>query len=244
MRIRTLVLLAFILGHAAVAQEFWEKKPYTEWSKPETEKILENSPWAQHITLSHLSSNLSGISTTSRGVTGVGTVTQNIEAEHSQNPTLTYTAQLRSARPIRQAVVRQRQLQDGYDSMSPVQRAALDAKTNAYLAQPQGEIVVYVTYTSSVNSYADLMRRYWTQQTYDLLKNTVFLSIGHERLSPTGYAATTGAFQFNFPRPAEIPTNGSMVLEFRHPGVGVIAPERALIEFKLNKLVFDNAPAI
>jgi hypothetical protein len=244
MRIRTLVLLTFILAQAAFAQEFWEKKPYTEWSKPETEKILQDSPWAQHITLSHLNSNLSGIRTSSRGVTGVGTVGQNIEAEHAQNPTLIYTAQLRSARPVREAVVRQRQLQDGYDSMSPAQRAVLDAKTNAYLAQPQDEIVVYVAYTSSVNSYVDLMRRYWTQQTYDLLKNTVFLSIGRERLSPTGYATTNGAFQFNFPRPAQMPNNGSMVLEFQHPSVGVIAPEHVLIEFKLNKLAFGGAPAI
>ena len=244
MRIRTLVLLACTLAHAAVAQEFWEKTPYPEWSKAETEKMLQSSPWAQHITLSHLNSNFSGISTSVRGVTGVGSVAQNLESEHSENPTLTYTAQLRSARPIRQAVVRQRQLQEGYDSMSPAKRAALDAKTNAYLEQPQDEIVVYVTYSSSVHSYADLMRRYWTQQTYDLLKNTVFLSIGSGRLSPTGYASTNGAFQFNFPRPAHMPNNGSMVLEFQHPGVGVIVPERVLIEFKLNKLVFDSGQAI
>src|SRR5438105_486663 len=130
MRVRVLMLVVAAAAPMVLAQEFWEQKPYTKWTKAETEKMLQNSPWAQHTTLSKVTSNMAGISTGVKGVTGVGAVAQNAEAERSENPTLIYTAQLRSARPIRQAVVRQRQLQEGYDSMSPQQREALDAKTN------------------------------------------------------------------------------------------------------------------
>lgn len=226
------------------ADDFWRAKPYQEWSKAETEKMLKDSPWARHITLSSIQMNMSGVATGSRGVTGVGSVQQNVESEHSDHPTLTYTAQLRSARPIRQAVVRDRQLQEHYGDLPADRKAALDAKTNAYLAQAQDDIVVYVTYQSNVGNYVDLTRRYWTQQTYDLIKNTVFLTVGRERLAPVGYAATNGAFQFNFPRPAALPADGSVVLEFMHPGVGAIRQERVVIEFKLKEMTLDGAPAL
>lgn len=239
------VTMAFVaIGIQLQADDFWQQKPYQKWSKAETEKMLTDSPWTRHMTLDAVQMNMSGIATSSMGVTGVGAVTQNREAEHSEHPTLTYTAQVRSARPIREAVVRQRQFQENYDGMGAEQRSALDAKTNAYLAQPQDEIVIYVTYKSNVNNYVDLMRRYWTEQSYDLLKNSVVLSFGRQRLAPTGYAAINGAFQFNFPRPATLPLDGSMVLEFLHPGVGFIGQERVLIEFKIKPMILASSPVI
>lgn len=237
-----LVLVATVID--VYAEGFWQSKPFQNWSRAETDKMLADSPWAKHLTLDSVQMNMSGIATSSKGVTGVGALTQNREAEHSDHPVLTYVAQVRSARPIRQAVVRERQFQENYDSLTADRKAALDTKTNAYLAQPQDEIVIYVTYKSNVNNYVELMQRYWTEQTYDLLKNSVFLSFGHQRLAPTAYAAANGAFQFNFPRPADLPSDGSMVLEFQHPGVGAIGAERVLIEFKLKPMVLDGAPMV
>jgi hypothetical protein len=166
------------------------------------------------------------------------------EMGQSEHPHLTYTAQIRSAMPIRQAVVRQRELEVGYDSMSPGPKAALDAKTNAYLQQPQDDIVIYITYTSTIGNYVEQSRRFWSLQNYELVKNAVFLTIGHDRVGPVGYASTNGAFQFNFPRPATMPSEGSVVLEFMHPQVGALNAERVVLEFKLNKMLVQGAPAI
>jgi hypothetical protein len=234
-----LVLLPF---HAAAAQEFWETKPYAQWSKAETEKMLQDSPWAQHVTLSRVV--MAGFSTTQRGVTSVGNPAAVAEAQHSEIPYLIYTAQLRSALPVRQAVVRQRQIAEKYDSMSAHKRAALDAKTDAYLARPQDDIVVYITWKSNVGNYADQVKRYWKQQTYDLLKNTVFLTVGRDRLAPVGFAATDTAFQFNFERPAEILREGSVTLEFTHPTVGTLTSETVRIEFKLDRMLVNGHPAL
>jgi hypothetical protein len=237
-----LVLVCLLGARHAAGEDFWLNKPYQKWSKAETEKMLHDSPWAQHVTLSAVA--MAGFSTSAKGVTSVGNPTALAQAEHSEHPHLTYTAQLRSAMPIRQAVVRQRQLQEGYDSMAAEQKAALDAKTNAYLAQQQDEIVVYVTYDSTIHNYVDEARHYWSLQTYELLKNNVVLTIGSQRLAPTGYAAITGAFQFNFPRPADLPSVGSLTLEFMHPQLGALNSDRVVLEFKLNKMSIQGTPAI
>ncbi len=238
----SIVLLALLAFQSAAAQEFWQTKPYQQWSEAETEKLLRDSPWAQHVTLSRVV--MAGFSTSPLGVTSVGNPAAVAEAQHSEMPQLTYTAQLRSAMPIRQAVVRQRQIAERYDSMSAEKRSALDVKTNAYLEKVQDDIIVYVTYESNLGNYADQVKRYWKQQTYELLKNKVFLTVGRERLAPVGFAATDGAFQFNFARPAEIPRGGSVVLEFTHPTVGALASETVRIEFKLSRMLVEGKPVL
>jgi hypothetical protein len=235
------ILLALTVPLAA--QDFWQAKPFSAWTKAETDKMLNDSPWAQHITLSRVV--MAGFSTgVTPGSPGIGNPTAVSEAQHSELPRLTYTAQLRSAMPVRQAVVRQRQIAEGYDNKKPDQRASLDAKTNAYLEKPQDDIVVYVAVESNVVNYANQAQRYWKQQTFDLVKNKVFLTIGRERLAPVGFAATDVAFQFNFERPAEILHEGSVTLEFTHPPIGSLPTEQVRIEFKLNKMLVNGEPAI
>lgn len=241
-RIVAIAALIFLTLPLAAAQEFWQTKNFSDWSKAETEKMLHDSPWAQQVTLSQVV--MTGFSTGIKGVTGVGNPAAVSEAQHSELPRLTYTAQLRSAMPLRQAIVRQRQFAEDYDGKPPDQRAALDAKTNAYLARTQDDIVIYVAIDSNVVNYTNQARRYWKQQTYDLLKNKVFLTIGRERLAPVGFAATDDAFQFNFERPAAMPREGSITLEFTHPPIGALSTEQVRIEFKLNKMMLNGEPAI
>lgn len=246
-KLHAIIALVSFAAQAAFAQEFWEKKPYQQWSKAETEKMLSDSPWAQHITLAKpgiqgLNSRIFG----SMAGTQVGANQQSTvaEAEHQDDPHLTYTLQLRSAMPVRRAVARSLQLQKNYDRMSAAEKAKIDAKTNAYLTQPQDEVVVYVAYSSNVNNYVDGLRRYWTLQNYDLLKNTVYLIAGKERLQLSGYASTNGAFQFNFPCPEDLSPDDSIGVEFVHPGIGLIASERLLVEFKLKKMLVNGVPVM
>lgn len=224
------------------AQELWETKRYQEWSKADTEKMLHNSPWAQHVTLSRVV--MTGMSTGNRGVTGMGNQAAVQDAQHSELPYLTYTAQVRSAMPIRQAVVRQRQLAENYEKKKEKEREALDAKTNAYLARPQDDIVIFVAIDSNVINYANQAKRYWQKQSYELLKNSVFLTIAGERLTPFGFAANDEGFQFNFERPPEVPKNSTIMLEFTHPTISSLNSEVVRIEFKVSKMLVDGVPAL
>lgn len=230
------VVAALLLAGSAFAQDFWVKKPYSQWSKAETAKMLSDSPWARH---ANVSADVAMAITDPSGQRNAG-----LSGQQETAPRVTYTVQLRSARPIRQAVVRERQLQQQYDRMPPEQKAALDARTNAYLAAPQDDIVVYVAYDSNVPNYVDLLRRYWEQQTYEIVKNAVALKIGGAWLSPTGYAATNGAFQFNFARPASLPREGNVVLQFESPATGALRAERVVIEFRLDKMLLDGQPVL
>ena len=49
--------LALALAPVCVAlfaadKNFWDQKPYSEWSEKEVERMLRNSPWAKTVTLS------------------------------------------------------------------------------------------------------------------------------------------------------------------------------------------------
>ncbi len=40
-------LLALLIVFASSGSAQWDKKPYSEWSEKETEKVLNDSPWGQ-----------------------------------------------------------------------------------------------------------------------------------------------------------------------------------------------------
>src|SRR5712692_2325604 len=118
-----LAVTMLMLGVIGIASgQIWEKKPYQQWSQSEVEKLLSDSPWArQHIQRFHLGGN-SGNSSN--------------EARRAPDQDFTITARLRSALPIRQALVRQMQIQAKYDKLSETERAAVDAKTKPILDCP------------------------------------------------------------------------------------------------------------
>src|SRR4051812_14010396 len=106
---RRLILLIVVLSLPTLADDFWQKQPYQKWSKADTTKMLTDSPWTQHTTVS---------GDVSSGRDFSGTRSMATDAEHQSAPYVRYTAQLRSALPLRQAVVRQRQLDERYDSLA------------------------------------------------------------------------------------------------------------------------------
>ena len=51
---RTWTVAAVFVGvvtTAAAAVDFWNAKPYTEWSQKEVETVLTDSPWARKISV-------------------------------------------------------------------------------------------------------------------------------------------------------------------------------------------------
>lgn len=101
------VILMSTLFVSANAQKFWQTKPYTEWSPNEVQQILLNSPWAQ--------TNLEKVT--------VGTTLNSYVA----------VIRLRSALPIRQALLRQKQIQLNYAKFTATDKARFDSETREFL---------------------------------------------------------------------------------------------------------------
>lgn len=113
------VLSLTLLGGSVIshAQQDWEKIPYRRWGKDEVKAVLESSPWSR---------------LDERGTT-VAPMMLGIDAPKFSSDLLVL---LRSALPVRQALLRERQLESKYDTMSAADRASFDAKNKALLECP------------------------------------------------------------------------------------------------------------
>jgi hypothetical protein len=266
-KITLVVLCTLSLSAAAVsAQEFWDKKPYTEWSEKECRKLLQDSPWASHT--GSVSVQYVPLGQTSEG-----------EGRQPEKK-IDYYAHLRSALPVRQAVVRMAMIQNKYDKMTPEQKKLFDQSVEAYLNRDfSNVIVVHVDYGSNVKMIDTELARIWQGYPAESVPINVYL-IGPrgERVKPLQYKADTGAgraFEFIFPRlingePFIRPGDSKLRLEFPTPVFSAVqevhntgeAPipgsgastgpgspmtqvaglqdSRAFLEFKLEKMKFKG----
>jgi hypothetical protein len=230
----SLLLAILALPLVLMAAEFWSKKPYQNWSVDETQRILEESPWATTLTLGGVQAVVTSGASTNRNGT-----------EMEQDPNITYTIQFRTAQPIREAQVRSAQLNSHYDKMTADQKAAFDTNSNKFLAVAfPDRIVVAVTFKTNVGNYESLLRNYWASESLAKLSMTTFLNAPSERLSLTAYNIKDDTFQFTFPRPKQLSTDGKIGVEFQHPRIGTVGEQRVLQEFNLKKMLVDGQPSI
>lgn len=228
------VSIIFLAGIFATAGgEFWEKKDYKQWSQKECNKLLEDSPWAKDFTVQQ-----------------TAIMTSNKASDDGQQLYIKYQMQFRSALPVRQAIVRQMQIAQKYDSLSSDQRQQFDKKAEAFISADFADmVVVYVTYSTNSRTNEMELARYWQSQTADLLKNYVNLSNSKgDKVYLTRFNATQGAehnFQFIFPRQVNgAPLIGlkdrSLRSEFTYPVINQLGDGRGYIEFKPEKMVFQG----
>ncbi len=240
-RMICLSISALLLLATAFAADFWEKKDYKQWSQNECKKLLEDSPWAKQFTV--VSSDA-----------GIDTSQTNRTNTDSAAPYIKYQVQFRSAKPVRQAIVRQGQLAQKYDSLPAAQKQEFDKKADSFISADFSEaVVVYVTYSTNNPDNDRDMARYWQSQTADLLKNNVYLSnTNGEKVYLSNFAAEQGAgrsFQFVFARElnGKPLINGmqdkSLILNFAYPVVGNMGDGKGYLEFKVDKMIFDGAVA-
>ena len=229
------VLLVCMAMRLALGADFWAKKPYRNWSKEETNRMLEESPWATTLTLGSIQTGITGLDATNG---------QGYGGEMETNPTISYNLQFRSAEPIREAQVRSSQLNSHYESMSAQQKAAFDANAGKFLAAKFSDrVVVSVTFRTNVQNYESLLRTYWERQSLATIGVSVYLNAGKERLSLLDYTCKEDTFQFAFPRPKQIGLDGKLGVEFIHPRINAILQQRVLGEFSLRKMLFNGEPA-
>ncbi len=211
------LLLTFFATVPAAAQEFWEKKNYREWTKEQCRKLLQDSPWASHA-----------------GAVDVQTVAFTSQSSQGQDSEqrIDYYAQIRSALPIRQAIIRRAMIDNKYEKMSPEDKKAFDASAEQYLARVYPDVIVItVEYSSNIETVDRELARYWQTAASDTILPNIYLT-GNKgmRIQPIRYQADPGAgraFQLNFPRTVD--------------GVPVISDDVKSIKLELPAPSFDTA---
>ncbi len=232
------ICLLLTAGAAAcLGADFWEKKQYKEWSQRDCAKMLEDSPWAKTLTLTKV--EIMAQETAANATMGSG-----------QQPYVKYQAHFRSAAPIRQAMVRQMQIAQKYDSLPPEQKQEFDKKVEEFLAAGSPDaVIVHVIYMANSQTNELELARHWQSRTTDTLKNSVYLiSSKGVRVPLAQYAVAQGGqheFQFIFPRqyegkPILGPEDKSLKLEFAYPVVDTMGDGRAFMEFKVQKMSFGG----
>jgi hypothetical protein len=119
------LLFACFAPRGGAAQDASPNRPVAGWSKAEVERFLNDSPWARSQTVKiHGERRRQAVA--GAPMSEAGTV--RAEVGSAEAPVdFTFTLRLRSARPVREALLRQRQLAAGYDRMNAKERAAFDA---------------------------------------------------------------------------------------------------------------------
>jgi len=222
----------FLVGLSALpAAEFWESKTYYEWTNKECAKLLTDSPWAWELKI-QATGNL-GSSDATGGQQFVS-----------------YLIQLRSALPIRQAIVRQAQILNKYDGLSNEQKQAFDKSSEAFLNADYGDkIVVNIAYSTNIQRLDMDLARSWQAQTVGVQANSAFLYAGKgEKARLLDFKVSQGAqreFQLVFPRqiggkPLLTEQDKSLTLEFAYPVLGNIGDGRGYAEFKVKKMLLNG----
>jgi hypothetical protein len=240
MRIRIVGLLSVVfLGIALQAGDFWLKKDYRQWLESECRYLLQESPWAKSYVLSQAHIELiEATPSTDRG--------------RERNPRIEYHVQLRSALPLRQALLRLAQLRADYDDMFPEEQLGFDSEMTQVLGVgPKDVVIIHVTYATNVPLWDRELDRYWRNQSTETLRNSTWL-IGREgQRAPLNQfikgAGEPPGFVLLFPRRLNGedlvgPGDKRLALKFVHPSVGE-ASRRILVQFPVKKMLIDGVVA-
>jgi hypothetical protein len=261
MKLRVPVLVAalvvWVCGATVAHAQFWEKKDWKTWSKGDCEKLLKDSPWARPFENSIYR----------EGATGLGTGTGGFHGENRAS--LQYFVQLRSALPIRQAIIRLAMIENKYDKMSEQDRKAFDERAQEYLNQSfANRIVVHVTYKTNLQEIDRYLAEYWQQAAPNVIPTTGdIIGPKGDRVRPVRFISEVGGsreFELIFPREMngetyinevdkgfsiELPDIPQVILDnFRSNRQDVRAAERetqkteqrALIQFDVRKMKFQD----
>src|SRR5262245_26036839 len=107
----TVILSVLCLAVTVFSQSFL-KKDFSHWSEYECRKLVTDSAWTHKFTISEVLMET--------------TATAGSERAREQNPQIEYLVQLRSALPVRRAMVRLAQIQAGYDRLDADARKQFD----------------------------------------------------------------------------------------------------------------------
>jgi len=160
--------LLLLLSGLLMAAEWWEKKPYLQWSAGDVKRMLDNSPWGKVHAVTIMNPTVTGQSSFS----GIGT--GDIEREKRN----LFHLRFLTAKPIRMAIARQMMLAD----KDQAKAAALDR----FVRQRNEDELIVIMSLSSVPEGASSVRGYWAAlmklSTPDLASNTILATGSGKRV--------------------------------------------------------------
>jgi hypothetical protein len=248
MRRRFAAGILAILGLAVLtvrADDFWAKKNWKEWTAADCKKLLEDSPWA-HRKLIENETNISRLP--SAGAQGTGAQASTADtAQNKDAGEVNYVVQMRSAAPIREALIRQAQIDKQYDKMSDADKKAFDAQMDKLYKYNDDTVAVHIRYYANRDSLGADLEKSWKSLPRDTVPADVFLiSSNGTRVAPLTYLADPDGkdeFDLTFPRSAFAQGLKSFKLQIPHPALGDFGASKITIEFKLDKMSFEGKPA-
>ena len=224
-------LLVFVA--LAFAADFWNTKPYTQWSQGDAARLLTDSPWAKTTTLR------TGLLSSRSGGGPQGVEDSRVE------PMVQYVVSIGSALPIRQATARMAALAAKYDKMDPSAKQEFDTRWNQYLDVKFADIIVVgVDFRSNDPTKDHQLSSYFQAQTLDKMKPTTWLLLSKgKKIELKDFAAAPHQMQFVFPRPADLAPDASFTIVFRHPDVTGQSSQPINSGFSLKTMTFKGALA-
>jgi len=170
-----LLCAALIIVSLIVVIAAQQSKPWSEWSKKDVEKTLNDSPWGQTQTETD-TSEMTYSPTISQTTTGRREDSRIADASRTESGaknsamSVKYRVRLLSAKPIREALART------VLSAQPSENAELTQQLQAFVDRDFAEyVVVAVTVEASDQRYSAPIAKAFTGATTETLKNTTYL---------------------------------------------------------------------
>lgn len=174
MKIKTISVASTLMMICALAMAQKADKKWTDWSKKDAQKILEDSPWAKTQTETDTSQQM--YSPTTPAGTGPTSEQRGINTERSvvgatnQATNVTFHVRFFSARPIRQALARMIELNQA--GMNP----DATAKLHNFAELKAGDsIIITVTYQGTDQRYTNEAMQALNSAVTATLKNNTYL---------------------------------------------------------------------
>jgi hypothetical protein len=241
-----LILLAFgavgtIVSLTARAEGFWEKKDWKQWSKEDVRRMLEDSPWSRKFSVGK--SIVSKALPSESGAAGRGAAGESREE-------IDYYFQLRSALPVREALVRDEEIKRKYDKMTEEEKKAFDTDAESTLSkQYEADILVHVVYKSNIGTFERALAVYWQSIPENSLPLDVFIITPRgDHVGPVRFISPkSGTLEFDlvFPRmfngePTIREGDKTFTIEFPHPHIYDLPHVRGYIKFDTDKMMFNG----
>ena len=214
-KVMSAVLVAAAVAAGAEAQRL--SKPWTEWTKKDAEKVLNDSPWGQTqvetdtsemfytpTTQGQASGQTSGRGAAAAGASAAAAGSgqslgsgRAVEGALNQSTSVKFFVRWLSAKPIRQAMAREVALREG-GQLTPALRAFVDSPSDK-------RAVIAVTFESSDQRFGGKVMQTFNTATTATLKNSTYVERKDgQRVFLTEYVPpqhnALGAAMFVFPR--------------------------------------------
>ncbi len=241
------ILAVFALAVlTAGADDFWVKKDWKTWTVADCKKLMEDSPWARRKNIEN-ETNVTHLP--SAGAQGVGAAPGQADtAQNKDTGEVNYIVVMLSAAPIREALIREAQIDRGYDKMSDADKKAFDAEMDRLHKYSDDIIAVRVKYSANREPLGADLAKSWQSLPADTVPADVALiSSNSTKLTPLTFVAAAGGkneFDLTFPRAAFMDGLKSFKLQIPHPALGDFGAQKVFVEFKADKMSFDGKLAL